>query len=395
MRLRKYKLRRNLKLVPLINAFRNLRTLNAVVVLFLIHRGVSIDQVFYLSLIWSITALVSEVPSGYLADKIGRKKTMYLGAVVLLFAWIIKYNANGYSPFIIIFILMSLSFSIFSGTEEALLYDSLKELKRENKMTRYTGLMNAANHFIKIFVPTLGALLARNLLESQFKTLVIVDIFAAIATIILVNLLIEPHHKMDVSEREKNIFKDSIDIIKSEPFILKANLNRILLFISSFIIWRAYQPFITDKGISVLWLSIFYLLLQTIFFLFNYFAEKIEKLIGLVNILSGTVYLSILTLILVLVFGEPWVIYIALLLTIGLQGGRATYFPYLINKRIKSFNRATTLSNLNVIKSFFDIPVLLITGRLALIDIRYVFVMGMILCLITLISFPIRKSDIV
>ncbi|HCC22309.1 TPA: hypothetical protein DEP86_02810, partial [Candidatus Uhrbacteria bacterium] len=43
------------------------KTTAALMVLFYLHRGITLGDVFRLSVVWSLTSLIAEVPSGYLA----------------------------------------------------------------------------------------------------------------------------------------------------------------------------------------------------------------------------------------------------------------------------------------------------------------------------------------
>ena len=53
-----------------------------VVVLFYQDNGLSMQQIFILKSIYSIAMVVMEIPSGYLADIWGRKKTLMLGSLL-------------------------------------------------------------------------------------------------------------------------------------------------------------------------------------------------------------------------------------------------------------------------------------------------------------------------
>ncbi len=96
------------------------KILSAIAVLFYAHRGVGLDSVYYLSIVWSITSLVTEVPSGYLADRIGRKRTLLLGVILLFISHLMTLFAYGFWEFSVSIIFLSASFSCFSGTEETL-----------------------------------------------------------------------------------------------------------------------------------------------------------------------------------------------------------------------------------------------------------------------------------
>lgn len=255
---RKQRLARNPRILFWGKALTELKTLNAIIVLFYLHRGVSLEEVFYLTLVWSITSLIFEVPSGYLADRFGRKRTLMLGALFLLCAWVATWFAHGFLPFVGVFVLMSLAFSMFSGTEEAMLYDSLKELHKENEMTKYNGRLSSARHIFKIFVPTIGAFIAKDLLESQFHILIGIDVLAIIVSFIIFSQLIEPKHKKSVEEYEKGIFRESINTIKRNPVLLRISINKTLVMIASILIWRVYQPMLQELGFTIYWLGIFY-----------------------------------------------------------------------------------------------------------------------------------------
>ncbi|MFC1787960.1 MFS transporter [Patescibacteria group bacterium] len=389
------RLKQNPKLLFWAKAFADLRTLNAIGALFYLHRGLSIDQIFYLSIFWSITTLILEVPSGYLADRIGRKRTMIIGAFVLFLSWIVAWYAHSFPAFIFSFVLTAASFSAFSGTEEAILYDTLKETGNENQMTKHNGRLQSARHLFKIFIPTIGAFIAKDLLESQFKILIGIDIIAAIISIIILARLIEPKHKQDVSEYEKGIFRESLHTIKEEPFLFRLAMNKTIMFITVFIVWRMYQPFLLENGISVIWLGIYYVLIQLIAFSSSWYISEVERKIGTAQLLSLTVLLSIPLLLILFVTKVSWILFVALLLFQIVTTIRIPVFAQIMNKRIKSRSRATTLSNLNVFKSILDIPILLLAGYLATTSLYSTFIIAIALCLATLIFFPIRQKDLI
>ena len=213
---RKKRLSTNPILLFWAKAFAELKTLNAIVVLFYLHRGVTIEEIFILSVVWSVAALIFEVPSGYLADIVGRKRTLMLGSFFLLLASVGAFFANGFEQFIVVFVLMSLFYSMFSGSDEALLYDSLKELGKESTMTKQYGRYTSAHHILKIFLPAIGALIAKGLLEWQFQVVIGIDIIGAILSILFLSMLIEPKRTKSVAEYEVGIYRESLETIKKD-----------------------------------------------------------------------------------------------------------------------------------------------------------------------------------
>ena len=90
------------------------KTLSAVIVLFYLHRGLGLDEVFYLSIVWSLTSLVTEVPSGYLTDHIGRKRTLLLGVLLLIVSQVLTFFSYGFYPFVLSAGLMMTGFKLAS-----------------------------------------------------------------------------------------------------------------------------------------------------------------------------------------------------------------------------------------------------------------------------------------
>jgi len=388
------KLRNNFRLLFWGRALVELKTLNAIVTLFYLSRGVSIEEVFYLGIIWSIANVVFEIPTGYLADRIGRKATMLLGAAIYVIQQIGYFYANSFFDFAIILIIMAAGWTCFSGTEEALMYDSLEELGETKRTTAQNGKLQAARHVFKLFFPLLGTLIASAMLPWQIAIILSIDTIAAIAALAIYTRLTEPEHKDKMLQKEKRILRDSITTIWKDPFLFRASANKLLPFIGSIIMWRAYQPILSDHGVSIVWLGIFYFLLQSIAFLGKWFSGKLEDRFGVTRLLSITGALIIVSLGIFLASNNAVVLFIAILFALVVESARQPLFAHAMNTRIKSHARATTLSNLNFIKAFFEIPIYLITGMVTMhYGLQNTMIIPIILCLMAMLIFPIKKSD--
>lgn len=114
-------------------ALLSFRITDAVWVLFLLGRGYNLAQVGIAEGIFHVTSIICEVPSGMLADLFGRKRTLILAGI----AGCISSLFMGFGDHILlIFVGMlfsGISISMASGTEEAIVYDSLMEVKLEEK----------------------------------------------------------------------------------------------------------------------------------------------------------------------------------------------------------------------------------------------------------------------
>lgn len=92
--------------------------------------------------VFSIVMLASsvfELPTGIFSDLIGRKMTMVLGALASILAIVFYAVGGSFGILIVGAICEGLSRAFFSGNQEALLYDSLKETGAEQHFAEVQG----------------------------------------------------------------------------------------------------------------------------------------------------------------------------------------------------------------------------------------------------------------
>lgn len=97
---------------------------------------------FYYSLlfiIWAVTGLIAEVPSGALADRYSRKWIIVFSGVLKSTAFLAWYFEPTFWGFALGFILWGTSSSLRSGAWEALLYETLKSADHESLFMRHYG----------------------------------------------------------------------------------------------------------------------------------------------------------------------------------------------------------------------------------------------------------------
>ena len=109
------------------------RMVDAVWVIFLLERGFTLAQAGIAEGVFHITSMIFEVPSGMAADLFGRKRTLIMSGVVGICGAVLM-TLNGWSGFVYCGMIFSaLSLNLASGTEEALVYDSLLEAGEEKR----------------------------------------------------------------------------------------------------------------------------------------------------------------------------------------------------------------------------------------------------------------------
>ncbi len=389
------RLNRNPRLLFWAKVCVNFKTLTAIIALFYLHRGLSIGQIVWFSGLFGAVSLLTEIPSGYLADVFGRKRTMLLGAATMLVSTIIHWFAVDFFWFAVAVAFLSFSFSCFSGTEEALLYDTLKETGREREMLRFNSRLLSAQNLAKIFLPSIGAIVAADLSEAHFRWLIACDAVGLVAAFVLLLFLVEPKHEAAVEAKEKGIFRESVATIVHRPALLIASMNKIFPFVASILVWRVYQPYFLEHGISVLWLGLFYAIIHSVMFSLKWLTESIERRFGARRVLDATAVLMAACLIAAVFVQSGALLFVSVGIFFVAQNLRDPMYSSWINAHIHSRSRATTLSNLAVFRSVLDMPVMFVGGLLAVVDTRLAFALAAGLCLSVLVFFRIREEDAV
>lgn len=123
-------LRRNLLLLDTVRSLRMALVAIPVVVLFWTEScGVGPFGVFMLQVVFSLTVTVLEVPSGYLSDRLGRRRTLLISSALALAGWIGYALSYSIVTLLAMEVVLALSLALWSGTDAAMLYETVQELE--------------------------------------------------------------------------------------------------------------------------------------------------------------------------------------------------------------------------------------------------------------------------
>lgn len=211
-------------------------------------RGLSTIEFGALQSLYYFVAVTLEVPSGVLADRFGRRKTLVLGALLAVFGSLIRIIAFDFWVFAIAEVFFAVALALVSGADAAILYDSLDADGRSSEYPRYEGLVQSS----WLALTALGMPLADLfLVRGSDPTLA----FAATAGMSLIAVgcalaMKEPpmHRTLGVREITVGALQDVVRI---------PGISRLLAYSAGvFILLRAaiilfFNPTLADKGVPV------------------------------------------------------------------------------------------------------------------------------------------------
>ena len=110
-----------------------------VVVPFLEGHGMSVGDVFRLQAIFAISIVVLEVPSGYVSDILGRKGCLVTAGLLHGLAFTMLALVDSFWGFAAYQFIAAVAVSLYSGSDVALMYDSLEALEDNEGRRRLLG----------------------------------------------------------------------------------------------------------------------------------------------------------------------------------------------------------------------------------------------------------------
>ncbi|MDL2265552.1 MFS transporter [Parabacteroides sp. OttesenSCG-928-G07] len=139
-----------------------------IIVLFYGDHGLGLQEVFILKSVYSVAAVILEIPSGYLADVWGRRKCLITGSI-LFFAGYLCYSFTGtFYAFLIAELMLGAGQTLVNGADSALLYDTTVHYKKEHHYLRYEGRITMLGNFAEAIAGIFGGLLAVYSLRYPF-----------------------------------------------------------------------------------------------------------------------------------------------------------------------------------------------------------------------------------
>lgn len=366
---------------------------SAIWVLYLVYKGISLWQIGLLQGIYHCTSFISEIPSGAIADLIGRKKIIIIGRLFSAISNVIMLLSSSFFSFALAFIFSAWAFNLNSGSEEALVYDSLKLTGKENKYIKVNSRLNVVAEVSQGVSTFVGGILAEYSYVYCYLAIILVCIISFIAAF----LFVEPKDETIIDNNEKINFKKHFSFCK-RILIENKNIRKILFYFPIIFSFNAVlfiygQQYFSNLGLDIINISIVMLasgLMSCIGALCSKKACKILK--------HKTVYIVSLLLcigIICMFFNILIISIIAFLISSFASSVLLPIQSSSLNKLIPSEQRATIISIDSMIFSISMVIVFPATGIFAeIIGLNNMFFFLGIILLFLIKNFTVDTSSI-
>ncbi len=328
----------------------------AIWTLFLLEKGLDGLQVGLAESLLHISIVLFEVPTGIIADIYGRKISLIISRIISIIYAVGLMSVNNIWSIYFIFILFGLGSTFSSGSDTALLYDSIKGNKKE-KDKQFTKINGYYGAFITAGL-TLGMFCGGFLQSVSWNT---VYLYIAVVQVISIIPLINMTDNSGLVKAKqgknqdfsflvclKNLVISNLIVFKNRLFftlvigivIFTATINTLYLFIP---IW------FKEQGFDEIIISQIFTLDSIIGIIAYSCAYKLEKKVNIYTLLIILPLISLIALLLLPITNS-----LSPILFIIINNLAILFYPLssaLINKLIKSEERATILSSVSFLSS--------------------------------------------
>jgi predicted MFS family arabinose efflux permease len=217
-------------------------------------RGMSLVQIALLHTVYSVAVILTEVPTGALADRLGRRVTMIAGAVAMVAACVAYLLAHGFVSFALATALAALSMTLCSGADSAYLFDLLHEHGRGHEYARREGTASAWHQAGQALAFAAGGVLGgRNLALPYLVTAVV----ASAAFFVALFMRADAHHHAAhgplrlTPRRYVEHMTESIRAVTARRRLMWVIGYSAVVFMMLRITEYVYQPYLKASGFTL------------------------------------------------------------------------------------------------------------------------------------------------
>lgn len=220
--------------------------------LFLLDAGLSITEAFAANAFFTVGQVLFEVPTGVVADTVGRRVSYLLGSITLLFStvfYLVLWQVEG--PFwlwALSSVLLGLGFTFFSGATEAWLVDGLKATGYEGTLETAFSRGQIVGGIAMLIGTVGGGIVAQvtNLGVPYILRVILLGLTFVVAWVAMRDIGFSPRKRISVGSEVRSILKSSLHYGLGNPSVRWIMLAAPFTVGVSFYAFYAMQPYLLE-----------------------------------------------------------------------------------------------------------------------------------------------------
>lgn len=227
------------------------------------HYGFSMTEVTLLDLPFWAGKFIFEIPTGVVADRFGRKLSLAISSGLSAVIWMVFSLVGNFWLLVLAQFIGALAATFSSGADEALLYESVRGLGREDEYARISGRMRAIEVIASMLAGVGVGLLATVdlVLPVRLASLLIA---LQIIPVICMKETIQPaaEARSHSAEPYLQTVRRAFGLLREIPAVRWAVTYQVVLGCVAFYASAFFQPFALEAGMGLALIGPLTMLLQ-------------------------------------------------------------------------------------------------------------------------------------
>lgn len=342
-----------------------------IIVLFFQDIGLNYQEIFWIFTIGSAFSFLIEIPSGMLADLFGNRKSIIVSKFLIFLSFVFFGFSFNFLTLLLANLLYELGKSFRSGTETAYVFNYLDDYREVEDNPRYTKIKINQKFFARLSEASaalLGGFIAyRYGFSWVFFAASLPAFINFIQTLSWKKLKSEDRDKKQVPSFgfQYEFIKKSIREVFHNKVILNLILNISFFSVGFAALDKFIQPYMKMSGLDLQYFGIVYSIFLVIVAFLTKFAARIEEKVGAEKVMNYTSYVALIPLLLLSLRLESYWSIGLFFIVLMLDNLRSPVANNLFHEQVKSENRATMGSILELSTSFNKLWFLPLIGYMA------------------------------
>ena len=247
--------------------------------------GLSFTEIGFIQGIGFLVIILGEIPSSFVADIFGKKKTLMFGLTILALSFILLIFAYTFFQFLLVEVFQKLALAMLSGTEESYFHDLSLGGKKET--TKLIGKMSIADE-----TGTIAGMGALSLVTriASIQHAFIIGFISVLLSLILVGTI-----KAQSNECLIDVKRDLRNILRLPRKILW--IITIALLVSAFLALRGeivFQASLKQVGLAIGTFGIVYMIAKLFSVLGSFLAHIMEDAWSTYSVVQIAIVLQVI-----------------------------------------------------------------------------------------------------
>lgn len=342
-----HQLQRNIRWYGFFQALREPLFWGPIVIYYIQHvSGMALADVYAMEAVVVLLVVVMQVPTGALADVIGRKKTVLIGSLLLVADGCLFGLAS--SPLLIWLanVVWAIGFCLTSGADSSLLYDLLAEAGQAHRYKQVQGRTTAYRFVLIAF----SSIAAGYLLNLNIRFPIWLSMPGVVAACVFLCLIKEPP-RAEVSNGVKeswNLMKLSVLFVANNRRVKWIIAYVVLLGVVGKVWFFTYNPYFELVKLPLQYYGWIFFGLNLVAAIFSFGADWLSrKLSNWFSIVLMLALTGVPIILMSLVVVAPMAL--LTLLQNGVRGYLKPFSEHFMHDQLDSANRATVMSVLGAV----------------------------------------------